>query len=100
EELIHMRDRLDGDLRGHAKHGYDRIAHRVAAITGASLDEIRTALIPVKRRPYRYVYACPACGMRVLRKKTGRWSCGRCSPAFDPRYELRIVERLTEGSRL
>ncbi|MFM8595243.1 MAG: hypothetical protein ACKOCK_12775, partial [Chloroflexota bacterium] len=28
EELVHMRDRLDGDLRGHAKHGYDRIAYR------------------------------------------------------------------------
>lgn len=94
EELIHMRDRLDGDLRGHAKHGYDRIAHRVAAITGASLEEIRSALIPVKRRPYRYVYACPNCDVRVRRKRTGRWSCGRCSPRFDARYELRIVEYL------
>ncbi len=26
EELIHMRDRLDGDLRRHARHGHDRIA--------------------------------------------------------------------------
>ena len=38
EELLHMRDRLDGDLRRHAKHGHDRIAHRVAALTGATLD--------------------------------------------------------------
>ncbi|HWV25057.1 MAG TPA: hypothetical protein VNZ58_12770 [Thermomicrobiales bacterium] len=94
EELIHMRDHLDGDLRGHAKHGYDRIAYRVAAITGVSLEEIRSALIPVQRRPYKYIYACPNCGMRVPRKRTGRWSCGRCSSRFDARYELRIVERL------
>lgn len=94
EELIHMRDRLDGDLRGHAKHGHDRIAYRVADITGASLDEIRSALVPVKRRPYRYIYACPNCGIRVPRKRTGRWSCGRCSPRFDRRFVLEIVERL------
>lgn len=94
EELIHMRDHLDGDLRGHAKHGYDRIAVRVADITGASMEEVRSALIPVKRRPYRYIYACPNCGVRVPRRKSGRWSCGRCSPRFDARYELRIIERL------
>ncbi|MDQ3443402.1 MAG: hypothetical protein M3490_07320, partial [Chloroflexota bacterium] len=29
EELIHMRDWIDGDRRGHARHGYDRIATRV-----------------------------------------------------------------------
>lgn len=89
-----MRDHLDGDLRRHAKHGYDRVAHRVSQLTGASLEEIRTALIPVKRRPYRYVYACPGCGVRVPRKRMGRWSCSRCSPRFDCRIVLQIVERL------
>lgn len=96
EELVHMRDHLDGDHRGHAKHGHDRIAHRVAALTGASLEEIRSALIPTRRRPYKYVYACPGCGVRVVRKRKGRWSCGRCSPTFDPRYVLRIVEHLDQ----
>lgn len=94
EELIHMRDHLDGDRRRHAKHGYDRIAHRVAELTGASLDEIRSTLIPVKSRPFRYIYACPGCGIRVPRKRKGRWSCSRCSPRFDPRYVLEIVEHL------
>lgn len=94
EELLHMRDHLDGDHRGHAKHGYDRIAHRVSDLTGASLEQIRTALIPVQRRPYRYIYECPGCGLKVPRKRTGRWSCRRCSPRFDLRYVLKIVERL------
>ena len=92
EELVHMRDRLDGDFRRHAKHGHDRIAYRVAALTGASLDEIRAALLPVRRRPLRYVYACPTCAARFERRVRGRWSCGRCAPAFDPRHLLALVE--------
>lgn len=94
EELVHMRDHLDGDTRRHAKHGHDRIAHRVAELTSASLEEIRGALLPVKRRPYRYIYACPGCGARVTRKRRGTWSCGRCAPTFDRRFVLRIVEEL------
>lgn len=92
EELIHMRDWLDGDHRRHAHHGYDRIAHRVAALTGATLEEIRSSLIPVKRRPAKYIYACPGCGRHVPRRTRGRWSCGRCAPRFDERFVLRLVE--------
>jgi hypothetical protein len=91
EELIHMRDRLDGDLRRHARHGYDRIALRVADLTGATPEEVRNALVPVKRRPPRYLYACPACGVQVPRRTRGTWSCGRCSPRFDPRFLLMPV---------
>lgn len=91
EELIHMRDRLDGDLRRHARHGYDRIARRVAELTGATLEEIRSALIPPVRRPARFLYACPACGGTVPRRRRGTWSCGRCAPRFDRRFELELV---------
>jgi hypothetical protein len=92
EELIHMRDLLDGDLRRHAKHGYDRIARRVASLTGASLEEIRAAPLPTKQRPARYVYVCPGCGAAVPRRKRGIWSCGRCAPRFDPRFTLQLAE--------
>jgi hypothetical protein len=88
EELLHMRDRLDGDLRRHAKHGHDRIAHRVAALTGATLEEIRASLLPPVRRPARFVYQCPSCGIQVPRQRQGTWSCGRCAPRFDPRFIL------------
>jgi hypothetical protein len=91
EELVHMRDRLDGDLRRHARHGYDRIAHRVAALTGATLEEVRAALLPVTRRPGKFLYVCAACGLQVRRRTTGRWSCGRCARAFDPRFLLRLA---------
>ena len=94
EELVHMRDRLDGDLRRHAKHGHDRIAHRVADLTGATLDDVRSCLLPVRRRPVRLVYACPACGRQVARRVRGTWSCAACSPVFDCRYVLRIVREL------
>jgi len=92
EELLHMRDFLDGDRRRHAKHGYDRIAHRVAALTGASLDDVRGCLLPIKRRPFRYLYGCLRCGLRVRRRVRGTWSCGRCSPSFDPALRLVLLE--------
>jgi hypothetical protein len=92
EELIHMRDRLDGDLRRHAKHGHDRIARRVAAITGASLEEIRVAVVPPVRRPARFMYVCPNCEAAVPRQRAGTWSCGRCSPRFDARFVLQLVD--------
>lgn len=91
EELVHMRDRLDGDLRRHAKHGHDRIALRVSELTGATLDEIRAAIVPPVRRPVRFVYRCPGCGASVPRQRSGIWSCGRCAPRFDPRFVLRLV---------
>jgi predicted SprT family Zn-dependent metalloprotease len=90
EELLHMRDRLDGDLRRHAKHGHDRIAHRVATLTGATLDEIRASVLPPVRRPARYIYECSSCGVRVPRQRQGTWSCGRCAPRFDSKFLLRL----------
>jgi predicted SprT family Zn-dependent metalloprotease len=92
EELVHMRDRLDGDLRRHAKHGYDRIAHRVSHLTSATLEEIRGSLLPTKRRPARYVYGCPNCAVTIARQKKGIWSCGTCAPRFDTRYILRLQQ--------
>ena len=92
EELVHMRDFIDGDRRRHSHHGHDRIAHRVVDLTGASLEEIRTCLLPTNRRTLRYLYRCPACGATVRRRVRGTWSCGRCSPLFRPEYVLRLVE--------
>ena len=91
EELVHMRDYIDGDRRRHAHHGYDRIAVRVARITGATLEEVRSCLRPVERRAARYLYQCPGCGMTVRRRVRGVWSCGRCSPTFRPEFTLRLL---------
>lgn len=98
EELVHMRDHLDGDYRRHSHHGHDRIAHRVAELTGASLEEIRSALIPTERKPLRYVYACPQCRIQVERRRKGTWSCGRCSPRFDRRFQMQLVLDRQAGS--
>ena len=91
EELMHMRDALDGDHRRHSHHGHDRIAHRVASLTGASLAEIRTCLIPIRRQPLRYRYRCPGCGAEIARRRRGTWSCARCSPSFDRRFVLQLI---------
>jgi hypothetical protein len=92
EELLHMRHRLDGDHRRHAKHGYDRIAHQVATLTDSTLDEVRSVLIPQSKRPYRYRYECPTCRTSILRRKRGVWSCSRCSPTFSRKHQFVLVE--------
>lgn len=99
EELLHMRDHIDGDTRRHSHHGYDRIAIRVSELTGVSLPEIRSALLPVQRRPVKYRYGCPRCGLRVDRRRKGTWSCGRCTSSFDRRFILQIVEEFDPSVR-
>ncbi len=94
EELLHMRHRIDGDRRRHARHGYDRIAVQVSELTGASMEEVRSCVKPVKRRGPKYIYACPECRMEVPRSRTGVWSCGRCAPSFDRRFQLRLIRTL------
>lgn len=94
EELLHMRHRLDGDRRRHARHGYDRIAVQVSELTGATMEEVRSCVIPIKRRPPKYVYACPRCRMEVPRSRVGVWSCGRCSPTFDRRFQLEMIRTI------
>jgi predicted SprT family Zn-dependent metalloprotease len=94
EELVHMRDWIDGNRRRHAKHGYDRIAYRVAELADASLDEIRSCLVPVRRLPSRYLYRCPGCQRTITRKRKGTWSCARCSSRFDPRFVFQLERDL------
>lgn len=94
EELMHMRDWLDGDRRRHAKHGHDRIAFRVAHATGASIDDVRNALVPVQPRQYRYIYACPNCGHQVPRKRHGKWACRPCYNATGRKHLLQVVAHI------
>lgn len=94
EELMHMRDWLDGDRRRHARHGHDRIALRVSQVTGASMEEIRSALVPVQPRGYRYVYSCPNCGRSMKRKRTGNWACRPCWEQSGHKYLLQVTQEL------
>jgi ribosomal protein L37AE/L43A len=99
EEFMHMRDWLDGDRRGHSKHGYDRIAYRVAELTGTTLEEVRAALLPAVQQPYKYIYECPKCRVKVPRKRHGTWSCAACSPTFDRRFILQPVLEFRRPAR-
>ena len=74
-------------LGGHTR----QLAEELRVAMGADLEEIRAALIAPRRRPARYTYACPGCGITVPRQKKGTWSCGRCSPRFDERFVLRLI---------
>ena len=94
EETLHMRDWIDGDRRRHARHGYDRIAFRVAELADASIEDVRGCLLPTVRRPFKYEYGCPRCGVVIKRRVKGTWSCGRCSPKFDRRCLFQLIREL------
>jgi len=70
-----MRDWIDGDRCRNAKHGYDRTAHRVADLTGAPLDEIRSCRVPSRRTAVRNMYRRPVCHRTIERRRRGTWSC-------------------------
>jgi predicted SprT family Zn-dependent metalloprotease len=97
EEFLHMRHWLEGDRRRHAHHGYDRIAVQVAQLTGATMEEVRSCLKPVERRPFKYLYVCPACGIEVPRRRRGTWSCAQCAPSFSPEHVL-VLRRAISGA--
>ncbi|MDP2871788.1 MAG: SprT family zinc-dependent metalloprotease [Bacillota bacterium] len=42
------------------------------------------------RRPYRYRYTCPICGLEVLRRRTGRWYCRSCAARHGRAARLRL----------
>ncbi len=46
------------------------------------------------RRPYRYVYACPICGLEIARRRTGRWYCRQCSVTHGRAARFRLVRLL------
>ena len=62
---------------------------RVALMLGATQ---KYASPPRKVRSPRYVYACPACGKRIERRRLLRAaSCAACDRAYNPRYALQLV---------
>ena len=62
---------------------------RVALMLGAAQ---RYASPPLKTSSRRYVYACPACGRRIERRRRLRLaSCAACDHAYNPRYALQLI---------
>ena len=58
----------------------------------------RYASSPLQAPRRRYVYACPACGKRIeRRRRLHASSCASCDRTYNPRYALRLVES-TDGS--
>lgn len=54
----------------------------------------RARPLPRRRRPRRYIYACPRCGARYAYRRRVDYACGRCCAAaggYDPRFRLRLV---------
>ena len=52
----------------------------------------RYASPPLKKPTRQYVYACPACGRRLQRRRRIRAaSCAVCDSRYNPRFALRLV---------
>ncbi len=72
----------------HLKHdaGFKAEAHRIGA-------SVRARSHPLLRRPPRYTYECPGCGVEYPRqKRLVMASCGYCSKSgkYDERFKLRL----------
>jgi hypothetical protein len=104
-ELIHLRDRVQGQPRRHRCHGNDAIALDEALITGRDPEALRVQLREETERreaalraarPYRYLYICPECGKEYyrVRKYTRPTSCGKCDSRFNPTFELQLEAHL------
>lgn len=100
-ELIHLADRVNGTPRRHRHHGYDSIAADEAAVTGYSLEELRSLLADESQRrdaqrrahrPIRYLYECPGCGKEYprTRRYSQAVSCSSCDKRYNPLFRLRL----------
>jgi predicted SprT family Zn-dependent metalloprotease len=83
-------------------HNHSRSFWDLAIRLGATK---RYAESPVKPRPRTrkiYIYACPACGVRIKRyRRVNKISCARCDKRYNPAYAFRLVAgpEPTQGSR-
>jgi hypothetical protein len=102
-ELINLSDSVKCNLRRHHHHGYDSIAADEAAITGYTLEDLRTLLHAEsaarerKRRelrPIRYVYECVNCGKKYprTRRYSQAISCSSCDKVYNPSFKLSLSE--------
>jgi predicted SprT family Zn-dependent metalloprotease len=65
----------------------------IAEALGVTWNEFRYATRWADLRRYRYLYACPRCGLEFPSKKRRRASCGRCNPTgYDERFRLKLSE--------
>ncbi|MHC4471590.1 MAG: SprT-like domain-containing protein [Planctomycetota bacterium] len=76
-------------------HGADfrRLAQPIARALGISWHDFRYAEKWADLTRYRYVYACPRCGLEYPSRKRRRVSCGSCSPSgYDEACRLVLTE--------
>ena len=60
---------------------------------GCTRRHASAPLVPRKTTLCRYVYECPCCQRRLLRRRRLRKaSCGACDEAYNPQFALRLVK--------
>ncbi len=86
-EMIHL------VVPGHGRAFREQARRCGVADTGLRDFTYCRPFAPKRRSRWRYVYQCPSCGRRTVKRRAGHWSCGHCSPSYDPRFKLRLIER-------
>ena len=77
----------------HVVHpNHSRAFWELAHALGATQRYASAPLAPRRAPRTQYVYACPACGRRLLRHRRLRnASCGACDKTYNPKYALRLL---------
>jgi predicted SprT family Zn-dependent metalloprotease len=71
---------------------------KVALALGATQRYASAPLQPPRRR---YIYACPACGKRIERRRRLKASsCASCDRKYNPRYALHLVECISPSGEV
>ena len=73
---------------------------KLATLLGVTKKFAANPLTPRRTSLHLYVYACPACGGQIRRRKRLRnASCSRCDRNYNPRFKLRLVNTEETGVR-
>jgi predicted SprT family Zn-dependent metalloprotease len=85
-EMIHLFEPRHG-------RAFREIGGPIAEALGVGWDEFRYSERWADLSRYRYLYACPGCGLEFPSKKRRTASCGRCAPrGYDDAFRLVLTE--------
>jgi predicted SprT family Zn-dependent metalloprotease len=73
-------------------HDHSRQFWDLATRLGATKRHAASPLAQQTRPRKTYIYACPACGIRIKRyRRMGKISCARCDKRYNPAFAFRLV---------
>lgn len=73
-------------------HNHSRAFWELAILLGATKRFAESPVARTVRTRKTYIYACPACGVRIKRyRRMNRISCAKCDKRYNPAFAFRLV---------